>query len=739
MVDTAIELNDTLILNDNSGIAVGFKSEDAIKPLKDIMTELSVRQIKNDTDWAAKQLNEVKKSGRIQEAIAASGKANVEIVKKSLSENEKTNRHLEELNNEVKQNYRNISAYLKTFLNVATKAVDNYMKNSVELANIFRDLESGGVFVKEGFDSLGQTAYTLGMTYEELAGHLKKVSPLIARLNNSLGNGVKTFENSMKKISDAYNLTHDEQVAVFEKAMENLNPSQLRQMGEQQLIARIDETAKQMKLLSLATGKSVENIQAETSARDKSLRIQAYQRSNPSAYNALKALGLDDDMVDYIASGGTRVNSKIAMQMANDPLRQAVYPELIRLARAGQLNLNTLGQLQARYGHLAQYKTDLALSSAQNQAQYAASAASPLYEYGVMDDSFGANFNNINTEQVRKEYESAMRQSSNAMLSSAQDYRENINRYETGKMSLSTGGTTGMNNAFNVFSKGYSLGGWALNGVNNTLTRLGLSGTTSAILSNALGGTVSSIGSYIGGKLGFGFSGAVNKFDRAVNKFSGSVGLTSSTFADNMWDGIFKKNKYGRKASILTRKYITGAGSHSISSKLSKMSPLMLAGRTAGAIGGAMGLMETILSTKGESGWDSSLKGIVAGAIMGGSMAGLKGAFWGAIGGAAAGYLSNVYSNWNSNKSIGENFGFSSGSSNSQMKPNIYGSINKENSMINSSDIQSFNQYQLTKETLSSLRNIERYSESAAYTTQQARMDNNLSGNKNNRVYTSQD
>ncbi len=672
-----MEFSDNFILNDNAGLSVGFKSEDSIKPLKIMLENLFSRQIYQNKVWAEKNQELLKK--QIQESNEIGNSINNLLTtnnKNNKTYNDTLNTRLVSLTDELKNGNKTRDAYLKTILNVAVKVLDSYMDNATRLASIFRGIESGGVFVKDGFNSLGQTAYKLGMTYDELADNLKKTAPLISKLNSSFGNGVKVFENSLSNISKAYNLTHDEQVAAFEAAMESLTPSQLRNMSEQQLIAQVDETARQMKLLSLATGKSVENLKEENSIKERAIRIRAYGKTHQNELRLMRAMGFDDEMIDYFLSGGTKVSSKILMQMANDPLRQTVYPEIMRLLQTGQFNEATIAKLQSQYGHLAKYKNDLAIRASSNPAMYGPAAFSELWEYSTMDTSFGDNFLNLNLNDAMNSYDSTERASSNAMLRNATNYKEAINRHKVGQESLKSGGTEGMSKAFTVASIPYSVSGFITQGTNNLLNKFGLSGLTSGLLATLAGSAVPAIGSYIGGRMGIGFGGDVRRFSLAVDKFSKSVGRhgKSNTIIDELFDRTIGKTKIGRKINILMRRpsmLLKGA---------SAFGGRALIGLGIAGVGKyASNLLDENTNEKLQSGelkktdneyklrnlGSSILSYGSIGAGLGYTVGGGKGALWGAIGGAIVGAGIEWYKQYQEGKM----------SEQSTLKPNGYSTI----------------------------------------------------------------
>ena len=732
-----MEFSDNFVLNDNAGLSVGFKSEDAIKPIRIMLENLFAKQIYQNKVWADKnqellrqQIEEVNNVGQtINNSLMVNNKNNKTY-------NDTLNTRLISLTDELKNGNKTRDAYLKTILNVTVKALDSYMDNATRLASIFRGIESGGVFVKDGFNSLGQTAYRLGMTYDELAENLKKTAPMISKLNSSFGNGVKVFENSLSNISKAYNLTHDEQVAAFEAAMESLTPSQLRNMSEQQLIAQVDETARQMKLLSLATGKSVENLKEENSIKERAIRIKAYGKTHQNELRLMRAMGFDDEMIDYFLSGGTKVSPKILMQMANDPLRQTVYPEIMRLLQTGQLNEATIAKLQSQYGHLAKYKNDLAIRASSNPAMYGASAFSELFEYSTMDTSFGDNFLNLNLNDAMNAYNSPERASSNAMLRNATNYKEALNRHKVGQESLKSGGTEGMSKAFTAASIPYGISGFITQGTSNILNKFGITGLTSGLLASLAGSAVPAVGSYIGGKIGIGFGGDVRRFSLAVDKFSKSVGRhgKSNTIIDELFDRTIGKTRIGKRINVLSK---------NPSLLFKGITPKSLAIR--GGIGLGIGLGGNALSSwmdyetakKLQSGelkktddeyrlrtyGSTMISSASTGASLG-MMFGPVGAAVGAIGGALSGAGYEWYKQYQENKM----------SEQSTLKPNGYSTISNK-AIVNSMPINYMYDENMKKmiENQVETNNILRYGNNI---TKNAIRDNKLSGNQTPIIYS---
>ena len=425
-------------------LSVGFQSVEQIKPLGDL-----IRLVFKDSFLKTHQ--ELENINKNQTKALRDGSKISEDQKKALEKLHKSSKEtVEKLHSISQENKKGLETFIsigKTTANLFAKALSKNVKEVVDLSNTFRDIESAGVYVEDGFQSLFDTARNTGMSMSELAGHLKSSAPLIAKLNNSVGNGVNIFKESLSKISNEYNLTRSEEVAAFSATLEHLTPSQLKQMKEEDLIKRVDETARQLKLLSLATGKTVEQIKEEQNIKAQTMRAQVFQRTNKDAYNMLQQLGLDStEMIDYIASGGTRITPEIAMQLAGDELLRTVLPKIIQLQRSGNLNVDTVGQLQNQYGYLADRRMAQTSSNVNNQALYAAMSASPLYEQYAANDAFANTFSSMNFGKLQSSMAnpSEGRKSSNELLTKSEQLSQTVNNINTSLLELKTGGVEGM-------------------------------------------------------------------------------------------------------------------------------------------------------------------------------------------------------------------------------------------------------------------------------------------------------
>lgn len=527
------EFDDNLYLNDNTGISVGFRSDLAIAPLRSMLEELFAKQVESNRRYLNEQ-EQKHKSEISKNAKQAHDDAVILIDRAKYAEAQrvKLSSHMETISKEMRNIGQKYQAFGKNFIFNMMKIVNKSFESTVDVVNTFRDIESSGVMVKSGFDSLWESANLAGVQLNDFGKYLGKISPTIAKLNANMQDGVKLFGESMNKISDAYGLTHDEQVAAFESTMEKLMPSQIRQMKEEELAQRVDETARNMKLLSLATGKSVENIKAENDAKSKTLRRQAYARSNPNADMFFKALNLSDEEVDYLLSGGVAITPDIVMKMANDQFYGAVMPELMRLSQSGGINdFGTIQSVMKKYAPLAQARESDVMKSGMNTALYSASTMSKLFETGAYSSFAGQGAQNLVGAPTFEEFQK-LQDVNNNVLQAAQQANEEHNKYVNDKLDAISGNTDSMT----AILKTYGLSQKALDLGWDTLNNLTKGTWMEGIPTQLLAGGISLFGPQIATGMASaitkgilsGFGSLLSPLITLVGGIASKIGVSSS-------------------------------------------------------------------------------------------------------------------------------------------------------------------------------------------------------------------
>lgn len=525
----------------NDAISVGFAGATSIRPIKDLFEPLILKivgEIKKESEAEEKRHKETKKS-------EAKRKDDLE------RQNKEINKQLQELVNDTKaskellkeaqktkdetdeKRKKSFEAKVFSFLKNLSKAGADYMKETALVSRAILDLEDSGVFLKGGIDSLGKSAAELGLTYNEMVSQLKKSSPLIAKMNAQMGDGLKIFTNTIKNIDDKYNLSRSDQISVFESVMDKIAPSQLKEMSEQQLAMEVDKAAKQMKLLSVATGKTVENLKQEQDIKNKQKRVQAYSRTHKESYKMLTSLGFDEDMIDYIASGGINTNAKILMQQMNSPAMQRMLPKIMQMANTNRLNVSSMGELINQNKAYIGAKTRYADRMSFDKGAYGAASVSDLFQASQFDNWFDESMSSFNPN-AENFYNN---RADNEAYLDAREATRLKNAWDTEYIRALSGGPGGIEFLANWQSTAYGTGAEALGAINDKNADLqknmskggrmamGAAAGTGAALLAALGpGAVRMAGDMAFKKGADLMWDTAKSFSETVKKMSNSVG-----------------------------------------------------------------------------------------------------------------------------------------------------------------------------------------------------------------------
>lgn len=507
----------------NKSIAVGFENVDALYPLRLILDDY---RTKTNKEQKENQKQTEKTLGNVEKAfksfVTEYLKESPKIRQSNEKQLEKISKKLEKINEDQKTRKDTLKEEkdtLEVTKNFALRVLDGLMKvgdkhiqNAIKFGQIMVDTESSGVFLKNGFDELTSSAHNLGMTHEDLANHLKKTSPLIARLNGSMGNGLKSFESAISGIDDNLNLTNKERVSIFENVLSNLSPDQLMRMSQEQMNIEINKTAREMKMLSMATGKSVELINQENEAKARTLRENVWKRTHRQSYSVLKSLGIteDSELMDYIMSGGGKMTAGILTKMQNDPFMQRMLPMLTRNAMTNNLNSQTLASLYQQNAHLATFKSGYADRASFDPARIMASGASDLFQntqfYEFFDYFKNANLNG----DMASQYFGPARADANNALGNYIGAGKAYNSFQADRLGALSGGQNGVSNVGLAGKNIFGVGSWFLNKWNE----LTGGGTLAALGYGAIEHNAEEI-----------FKASVSEFKSAVRLFAATVGL----------------------------------------------------------------------------------------------------------------------------------------------------------------------------------------------------------------------
>ena len=450
--DNEVMIDDRLLIDDNTSIAVGFRDEKSVKAIEDIILKVfkkrEYERQKNNKDI----INQMEKQ---EKAAQKRHEENQKNDKSADVENQ-----LKKLNAEEKSRTKIIEAYLKTFIGVVSQAYSKSLKSSITLAETFRKIDQSGVTVVGGMDAVTKSAYNLGMSYDEITANLSKLSPVIAKLNGTMGNGVKVYEKSLMSIPKSLSLSHEEQNAIFEATMSGMTASQLKSINSQdELNKRVVDTAKEMKLLKMATGKSIEALKEEQNARMQEARFKQFEASyGKSTMDALKGY-FSDEEIDYILSGGVKNAGKMALQLANDPGARNIFSSVMNMInQKGSISAQDMTNIIGNNASLIMQNQSNKRAMVRDVGQRAAMSMSDSYEAlnaGLRGDQFLSKWLNQTVETVNA---NEGNRQSQEMLNNAQRYKEGWNKWDVAWTDAQSGRTEGASKLLGMSGKAVNMG-----------------------------------------------------------------------------------------------------------------------------------------------------------------------------------------------------------------------------------------------------------------------------------------
>lgn len=449
--DNEVMIDDRLLIDDNTSIAVGFRDEKSVKAIEDIILKVfkkrEYERQKNNKDI----INQMEKQEK------AAQKRHEENQKNDKSAN--VENQLKKLNAEEKSRTKIIEAYLKTFIGVVSQAYSKSLKSSITLAETFRKIDQSGVTVVGGMDAVTKSAYNLGMSYDEITANLSKLSPVIAKLNGTMGNGLQAYDKALSNIPKSLSLSHEEQNAIFEATMNGITASQLKSINSQEeLNKRVVDTAKEMKLLKIVTGKSIEALKEENNARMQEARFKQFEaRFGSDTMATLKSVFKNDNAIEWLLTGGTAHAGEMATLMANSPGLQKALPEIMQLVQSGNLTTESMiGVIEKHKGQLTQ-KGAMARNFAGHAGHMAAAGLSSSYQNIAFNTDIEDSMLSLLTNPQEIMNSESYKQSQE-MLNNAQRYKEGWNKWDVAWTDAQAGRTEGASKLLGMSGKVVNMG-----------------------------------------------------------------------------------------------------------------------------------------------------------------------------------------------------------------------------------------------------------------------------------------
>lgn len=283
------------VLHRGKEVAVGFNDLGSIQPLDELLSRYFPKKFGKTVDKNLQELSvNVKKYIKLSDIEQKERKVSFDKIASAV--NNINNAIKEDRNrkksSKSKEESNNKAVAAKIVQAVAGATISSF-QNGLKRIESLRELESAGVSVAKGFDSLRKSSEDLARPQTQLVKLYTKNSQLLSRLNasaNFLNDGVGFFNDTLKSVSGQFNLTRQEEEAILSEYLDTRTKyANIEQLDRERLRKETELYTKNLKQLSMATGKSIDLILQENKLKEDEFAIQALRSANP-AMEALEGL-----------------------------------------------------------------------------------------------------------------------------------------------------------------------------------------------------------------------------------------------------------------------------------------------------------------------------------------------------------------------------------------------------------------------------------------------------------------
>lgn len=283
------------VLHRGKEVAVGFNDLGSIQPLDELLSRYFPKKFGKTVDKNLQELSvNVKKYIKLSDIEQKERKVSFDKITSAVNN---INNAIKEDRNRKKSSKSkeesNNKAVAAKIVQAVAGATISSLQNGLKRIESLRELESAGVSVAKGFDSLRKSSEDLARPQTQLVKLYTKNSQLLSRLNasaNFLNDGVGFFNDTLKSVSGQFNLTRQEEEAILSEYLDTRTKyANIEQLDRERLRKETELYTKNLKQLSMATGKSIDLILQENKLKEDEFAIQALRSANP-AMEALEGL-----------------------------------------------------------------------------------------------------------------------------------------------------------------------------------------------------------------------------------------------------------------------------------------------------------------------------------------------------------------------------------------------------------------------------------------------------------------
>lgn len=276
------------VLHRGKEVAVGFNDLGSIQPLDELLSRYFPKKFGKTVDKNLQELSvNVKKYIKLSDIEQKERKVSFDKIASAVNN---INNAIKEDRNRKKSSKSkeesNNKAVAAKIVQAVAGATISSLQNGLKRIESLRELESAGVSVAKGFDSLRKSSEDLARPQTQLVKLYTKNSQLLSRLNasaNFLNDGVGFFNDTLKSVSGQFNLTRQEEEAILSEYLDTRTKyANIEQLDRERLRKETELYTKNLKQLSMATGKSIDLILQENKLKEDEFAIQALRSANPA-------------------------------------------------------------------------------------------------------------------------------------------------------------------------------------------------------------------------------------------------------------------------------------------------------------------------------------------------------------------------------------------------------------------------------------------------------------------------
>ena len=304
-------------------LSVGFLNKNSIQPLAELFNEYFEKRNKTEEKTVTKLSQNIDTS--LKQNFEQNRKFEQQLKSKEAKEQSRTERLLQEYERQRKDTQQatktsnkkmdKVVATISRTYTVLEKGLKSSFVAQQKITQTLQRLDTSGLLLKDGFNDVNNVVQQTGWAFEDVASLLSQSAPILSRFVSQTTNGTDVMTQMYSQIPTKLNITSNEFVSMFNNFMKFRKESDI-QSAEFQNEWKI--YYQNMKLFSRVTGKSIENLEQMNNLQATDNAVKVAQMKNPQLVNWLKMLGLQENTIAALSTGGLVNLKEYALMQQNE-------------------------------------------------------------------------------------------------------------------------------------------------------------------------------------------------------------------------------------------------------------------------------------------------------------------------------------------------------------------------------------------------------------------------------------